>query len=94
MINVHSFLALYGKPKVHTYEFDCAERWLDKNVLPDMIEAAQCDESSFEFVVETAQADVGDICNVLEERGYTVLWWPVVSRPGQPTKQMKVKVSW
>jgi hypothetical protein len=94
MMDVHSFLALYGKPKEHTYEFECAELWLNENVLPNMIKAAQCGESSFEFVVETTQADVGVICGVLEEKGYATLWWPVVSRPGHPTKQMKVEVSW
>lgn len=94
MMDVHSFLTLYGKRKDHTYEFERAELWLDKNVLPNMIEAAQCGESSFEFIVETTQANVCDIYTVLEEKGYTVLFWPIVNRPGQLKKQMKVEVSW
>ncbi len=94
MMDVYSFLTLYGKPKEHSYEFECAELWLDKNVLPSMIEAAQCGESSFEFVVEVVSTNPSVIRKVLETKGYSTLWWPVVSRPGQPTKQMKIKVFW
>jgi hypothetical protein len=94
MMNVHSFLTLYGKPKEHSCEFECAELWLDKYVLPSMIDAAQCGESSFEFVVEVVSANPSVIRQVLETKGYSTLWWPVARTPGQPTKQMKIKVFW
>lgn len=96
MMDIYSFLSQYGVKKP-TFEFESAELWLDKNVLPYMIEAAQSGESSLEFAVEINPLDIDAICSVLEKKGYTTSWWPVASRSGEllcPTKQMKIEVSW
>lgn len=94
MMDIHSFLALYGKPKECSYEFECVERWLEENILPQMIEVAQSNESNLEFVVETELINPSVIRRVFEAKGYKTLWWPVAHTPGQPVKQMKIKVFW
>lgn len=97
MMDRYSFLSQYGTTKELTFEFESAELWLDKNVLPYMIEAARSGESSLEFDVEINPLDINAICNVLEKKGYTTSWWPVVSKLGGlhcPTKRMKIEVSW
>lgn len=94
MMDIQSFLTLYGKPKEYSYEFECVERWLDENILPQMIEVAQSNESSLDFVVETELINPSIVRKVFEAKGYKTLWWPVVDRPGQPVKQMKIEVFW
>ena len=96
MIDVFSFLASYTTPRKYSYDFEQTEIWLDENVFPKMIDAAQCGESSLKFVVEIALINPSNIVEVFEKRGYDVEYWPVVvghtRYPG--TTQMNIKVSW
>lgn len=94
MMDIHSFLTLYGKPKEYSYEFECVEHWLEKNIQPQMIEAARKDESSLEFVVNVESINPSVIRKVLKVKGYDTLWWPVAHTPGQLIKQVKIKVFW
>lgn len=96
MMDVFSFLALYATPKKYNYDFEQTELWLDENIFPKMIDAAQYGESSLEFVVEIALINPSDIRKVLEEKGYNVEYWPVIVGPTRypGTTQMNIRVSW
>lgn len=93
MMDKIAFVAMLYRPEV-SLEFEMVDNWLEKNIQPQMIEAARKDESSLEFVVDVESINPSVIRKVLEVKGYDTLWWPVAHTPGQLVKQMKIKVFW
>ena len=95
MMDVFSFLALYAAPKKYNYDFEQTELWLDENVFPKMIDAAQSGKSDLNFVIDQSIINLNNIIEVFEEKGYDVEYWPVVGPTRyHTTTQMNIKVSW
>jgi hypothetical protein len=93
MMDKLAFVAMLYRPEI-SLEFEVVDDWLEKNIQPQMIEAARNGETSLEFVVEVESISPSVIRKVLETKGYSTLCWPVVHTPEQLVKQMKVKVFW
>ena len=89
MMDKIAFVTMLHRPEV-SLEFEMVDNWLEKNIQPQMIEAARKDESSLEFAVDVESINPSVIRKVLEIKGYNTLWWPVARTPGQPVKQMKI----
>lgn len=93
MMDKLAFVAMLYRPEV-SLEFEMVDNWLEKNIQPQMIEAARRNESSLEFVVDVESINPSVIRKVLEVKGYDTLWWLIAHTPGQLVKQMKIKVFW
>ena len=75
-------------------EFEVVEDWLEREVQPKMIEAAKNGERHYEFSVNVAEMNPSLIRRVLQERGYSSLWWPVAYQAGVVVSKMKIRVCW
>lgn len=95
MMDVFSFVALYATPKKYNYDFEQTEHWLDENIFPKMIDAAQSGMSSLNFIIDQSIINLNNIIEVFEKKGYDVEYWPVVGPTRHHTiVHTNIKVSW
>ena len=93
MMHKSALLAMMNRTEP-SLEFEIIEDWLEREIQPKMIEAAKNDERHYEFTVDVSERNPSLIRLVLQERGYSSLWWPVAYQAGVVVSRMKIRVCW